>query len=127
MLLLIIRFAVFASICCALVFWWATRVGHGGSGVIAGGIFTSWAAAVAWIVAIVAERLAVLPLVRLGIHVVSAFVVFAVISFGIFRHLDSGQPYYDGDWDFILSLGAIVAFAALVDGIIGMAKRAAPE
>ena len=110
--LVIIRFAVFAAICCALLFWWATRVGHGGQGIVAGGILTSWAAAVAWIVAIVLERLAALPLVRLAIHVISAFVVFAAISFCIFMYLDSGHPYYDGDWDFILPLGAIVSFAA---------------
>ena len=125
MLLLVIRFAVYAAICCALLLVWAEREGgHAAMGIVAGGILTSWAAAVAWIAAIVSERLVVLPLLRLGIHVVAAFAVFALISVGIFTYLQSGgRPY--GYWDFILSLGGIVAFAALVDGIIGMPNRAA--
>ncbi len=125
MLLLLVRFAVYAAICCALVLMWAEREGgHAAMGIVAGGILTSWAAAVAWIVAAVSERLATLPSLRLGIHVLAAFAVFAAISTGIFEYLQSGgRPY--SYWDFILSLGAIVAFAALVDGIIGMARRAA--
>jgi len=120
-LILITRFVVFAAICCALLFWWATRVGHGGPGIVAGGVLTSWAAAVAWIVAMASERVAVLPLVRLGIHVASALVVFAVIAFGIFSYLNPNDS--SGNRDFVLSLGAIVAFAALLNGIIGMARR----
>lgn len=55
MLLLVIRCAVHAAICCALLLVWAEREsGHAAMGIVAGGILTSWAAAVAWIAAIVA-------------------------------------------------------------------------
>ena len=124
--LLLLRFAIFAAVCCALVFWWATRVGHGGGGIVAGGIFTSWAAVVAWVTATMSERVAVAAFGRLFLHVALAFVVYAVIAFCIFGYLDSDRPYYDGDWDYVFTYGGIVAAAAFVDGIVGMARRTAP-
>jgi phosphotransferase system glucose/maltose/N-acetylglucosamine-specific IIC component len=121
--LLILRFAIFAAICCALVFWWATRVGHSGGGIVAGGIFTSWAAVVAWVAATMSERVAVAAFGRLCLHVAVAFVVYAVIAFFIFSYLDADRPSYDGDSDYVLSYGGIVACAAFIDGIVGLARR----
>ena len=117
MRLLIVRFVVFAAICCIILLWWAERRGgHAAIGIVAGGIMTSWAAGAAWIAAALGEHLATPPFLRLAIHVVAAFAVFVLISFGIFMFLYPDTHDYG---DFILQLGAIVAFAAAVDGVMG--------
>jgi hypothetical protein len=118
--LLIVRSVLFAAICCALVLWWATiEGGHGAIGIVAGGILTSGAAAVAWITSIVAGRFVASPPVRFAAHVALVFVLFVVIATGILMVLDSSGPFYL-HMDFVLSLGAIVAIAAFADGAIGL-------
>ena len=130
MLLLVFRFVIFAAIYCAIVLWWALRSGHGGMGIVAGGILTSGALVIAWILAIVAARFVVLPFVRLAIHVAVVFVLFTAGSTGSFSILDYREPLTTSApfsvmryFDFALTLGGIAAVAAFVDGLVGLWKE----
>src|SRR5215813_10532542 len=89
---LVFRFVVFAAIYCAIVLWWALRTGHGGEGIVAGGVLTSGALVIAWIFAIVAARFVVLPFGRFAIHVAVVFVLFVAGSTGTFLILDCREP-----------------------------------
>jgi hypothetical protein len=130
LLWIVFRFVVFAAIYCALILSWAAHEGgHGAMGIVAGGIITSAAAVVAWLGALIVSRLIAIPIARVALHVALVFALFIVISIGIFTGHDFlftnsallSIPF-SAALDFVATLGAFAAIAALPDGFIGFWK-----
>lgn len=118
MLLLVIRFFLFAAVYVGTVLWWAgSEGGHGAMGIVAGGLILAAGAAAAWLGGVIIGRYVRNVGVRFAVHVLSVVIIFPAFAALSFRLAGVNVSLQDSS---ILPFMGIVAISAMFDGAVGL-------